>query len=253
MRVTIEPLDVEHDLALVHAWVAHPRSAFWQMQGASLAEVATEYRMIADDPHHDAWLGRVDGTPAFLAETYDPFHSELAEVAELRAGDLGMHVLVAPTDQPVHGFTRTVFGAVLDHCLRDPSVRRVVVEPDARNDRIRTLNREFGFRELRTITLPTKEAMLSVLDRDPVEHLTPDLLARAQRHLVTKAISEFAHERLLTPVGDGERWRLDSPAGDVTYTFSATRLALDHWAVDAASVERSVKDEPEPLDAQAFV
>lgn len=256
MRVTIEPLDVERDLALVHAWVTHPRSAFWQMQGASLADVAAEYRMIAEDPHHHAWLGRVDGSPAFLAETYDPFHSELSELPELRPGDLGMHVLVAPTDHPVHGFTRTVFGAVLEHCFTDPSVRRVVVEPDARNERVRALNREFGFRELHTITLPTKEAMLSALDRDAagsVDHLAPDLLERAQRHLVTKAISEYAHERLLAPVADGDRWRLDSPAGDVTYTFVATRLALDHWAVDATSLVRTVKDEPAPLDAQAFV
>ncbi|WP_296602767.1 GNAT family N-acetyltransferase, partial [Nocardioides sp.] len=177
MRVTIEPLDIERDLALVHAWVTHPRSAFWQMQDAGLADVAAEYRMIADDPHHHAWLGRVEGVPAFLAETYDPFHSKLAQLPELRPGDLGMHVLVAPSDRPVHGFTRTVFAAVLDHCFADPSVRRVVVEPDARNDRIRALNREFGFRELRAITLPTKEAMLSLRDRDPVDHLSPDLLA----------------------------------------------------------------------------
>lgn len=253
MMVTIEPLDIEQNLGLVHAWVTHPRSAFWQMQGASLADVAAEYRMIAEDPHHHAWLGRVDGAPAFLAETYDPFRSELADLPELRPGDLGMHVLVAPTDRPVHGFTRVVFGAVLDHCFADPATRRVVVEPDARNDRIRALNREFGFRELRTITLPTKEAMLSVRDRGPVDHLSPDLLARAQRHLVAKAISEFSHERLLTPVADGDRWRLDSPAGDVTYSFVAARLALDHWAVDASSVSRLVKDEPAPLDAQAFV
>ena len=72
MRVTIEPLDIERDLALVHAWVTHPRSVFWQMPDASLADVAAEYRMIAEDPHHHAWLGRVDGVPAFLAETYDP-------------------------------------------------------------------------------------------------------------------------------------------------------------------------------------
>ena len=49
----------------------------------------------------------------------------------------------------MHGFTRAVFGAVLDHCFADPGVRRVVVEPDARNEPIRALNRAFGFREAR--------------------------------------------------------------------------------------------------------
>lgn len=265
MRLTLEPLDLDRDLATVHAWVTHPRSVFWQMQDASLEDVATEYRLIEEHPHHDAWLGRVDGAPAFLAETYDPAHSDLAGLPELRPGDVGMHVLVAPSDTPVHGFTRAVFRAVLDHCLADRTVRRVVVEPDARNERIRALNREFGFRELRTITLPTKEATLSALERDHLtpdhrtpdhltpDHLTPDHLARAQRHLVTKAISELSHERLLQPVPDGDRWLLTTPAGDTTYTFAAQRLALDHWAVDPASVTRTVKDEPADLDVQAFV
>ncbi len=95
---------------------------------------------------------------------------------------------------------------MLDHCFADPGVRRVVVEPDVRNERIRALNAAFGFRELRTITLPTKEAALSVLDRATTSaHLTPDNLARAQRHLVTKAIAEYAHERLLAPEPDGDR------------------------------------------------
>lgn len=250
MRTTIEPLDLDQHLALLHAWVTHPRSEFWQMQGATPADVEREYRLVEDSPHHHAWLGRVDGVPAFLAETYDPFHSELADLPELRPGDLGMHVLVAPTDRPVPGFTRTVFRAVLDHCFADPAVRRVVVEPDARNDKIRALNRAFGFREVRTVRLSTKEAMLSVRHRD---HLTPENLERAQRHLVAKAIAEFSHERLLAPVADGDRWVLTTPAGDTTYSFRATRLALDHWAVEPASLERTVKDQPAPLDAQELV
>lgn len=249
-RFTLEPLDLDRDAALLHRWVTHPRSVYWQMQDASLADIEREYRLIEESPHHHAWLGRADGVPAFLAETYDPAHSELADLPELRDGDLGMHVLVAPTDSPVHGFTRAVFGAVLEHCFADPAVRRVVVEPDARNERIRALNRAFGFRELRTITLPTKEATLSVRERD---HLTPENLAVAQRHLVAKAIAEFAHERLLSPVAAGDRWVLTTPTGDTTYTFAAQRLALDHWAVDESTLTRVVKDEPAALDVQDFV
>ena len=89
MRPTLEPLDLDRDLALLHAWVTHPRSAFWMMQGASRDDVAHEYRLIVDNPHHDAWLGRVDGVPVFLAETYDPRHVELAGAARPAAGRPG--------------------------------------------------------------------------------------------------------------------------------------------------------------------
>jgi RimJ/RimL family protein N-acetyltransferase len=152
-RVTLEPVDVERDAGLLHRWVTHPRSVFWQMTDASVADVA---------------LGRVDGAPAFLAETYDPARSELVGLTglpELREGDLGMHVLVAPTDRPVPGFTRRVLGAVMDHCFADPAVARVVVEPDVRNARIARLNAEAGFTVARVVALPGKDAALSFCTR----------------------------------------------------------------------------------------
>lgn len=163
--MTLEPLLLPRDLGRLHAWVTHPKAVYWEMQEATVQDVSTEYARIADDPHHDAWLGRVDGEPAFLAETYDPHYSELAGLPELRPGDLGMHVLVAPTDAPVPGFTRVVFRAVMDHCFSDPAVRRVVVEPDVRNERIALLNKAAGFEVVRTVRLRTKEAALSFCTR----------------------------------------------------------------------------------------
>ena len=62
-ELTIEPPRPARDLALLHAWVTHPRSVFWGMQGATLEDVHTEYARIADDPHHHALLGRADGEP----------------------------------------------------------------------------------------------------------------------------------------------------------------------------------------------
>ncbi|TNM38610.1 GNAT family N-acetyltransferase [Nocardioides albidus] len=258
MDITIEPLDVERDLDLLHAWVTHPRSVYWMMQDATRDDVREEYAGIVANPHHDAWLGRVDGAPRFLAETYDPAHSPLAGLPELGEGDLGMHVLVAPPAGPsVRGLTTAVFDAVMAHCFADPSVRRVVVEPDARNEPIRAKNVAAGFVELREIPLPGKTAMLSVCTRAAfeaarsAEHLTPALMDRAQRHLVAKALGEFAHERLITPAPDGEGFRV--VAGSSAYSFAARRHPLDHWVVDPASIERLRAGVPADPDAQELI
>jgi hypothetical protein len=165
VRLTLEPLDPTRDLAPLHAWVTHPRSVFWGMQDATLAQVHDEYARIADDPHHDALLGRADGEPAFLMERYDPARSPLAGLPELRPGDVGMHVLVAPTDTPVHGFTSAVVRRVMEECFADPTARRVVVEPDARNDKIAVLNAAVGFVVAREVELPDKTAALSFCSR----------------------------------------------------------------------------------------
>ncbi|MCW2841369.1 MAG: family N-acetyltransferase [Aeromicrobium sp.] len=267
-RITIEPVDVDRDGELVHTWITHPRSVFWDMPDASVQDVRDAYASIAADPHHDAWLGRVDGVAAFLAETYDPEHSELAGRYDWRPGDIGMHVLVAPTDRPRSGFTSAVFRTVIELCLDDPRRHRVVVEPDERNEKIRALNAAAGFEVVGPVRLAGKTAALSVCPREAFErsalcrndhsgagavaHLTPEAMRRAHRHLVAKAIGEFAHERLIDPRPVGVDYEITSPDG-VRYRFHAHRYELEHWVVGPWSITCVVDGEDREIDALAFV
>lgn len=94
-------------------------------------------------------------------------------------------------------------------------------------------------------------------------HLTPALWQRATRHVVRKALAEFAHERLLTPKPEGpppdgaapaaRTWTVTSDDGATTYAFTAERLALDHWQIDAGSLTRRRRGRELPLDALEFV
>lgn len=91
-----------------------------------------------------------------------------------------------------------------------------------------------------------------------VEHLTPERWAAANRHLVAKAIAEFAHEKLVEPrlverEGEWARYALDNGDPNFEYGFRARRLVLDHWLIDEASLEKRVVGRPVELDAQAFI
>jgi len=243
--VKLVPLNLDLDLDLLHAWVTHPRSHFWGLQGANHDRVREEYARIAANPHHHAWLGSDDdGTPLFLAETYDPAHSELAGHYPVRPGDLGMHVLVAPPTTPRSGVTSAVMRAVLDFCFADPRVDRVVVEPDVRNEAIARKNAEVGFVEEGRITLPGKVARLSFCTRSGYEmstpHLSPAAIEYAHRRLIAKALAEFSHERLIVPVAEKGGYR----CGELT--FHARRYAMEHWVVDPDSLRG-------PLDALDFI
>ncbi|ALU93971.1 acetyltransferase [Streptomyces globisporus C-1027] len=169
---TVRPLDPAVDAELVHGWVTHPKAAFWLMGDASLADVEREYRSIAAHPHHEAFIGLHDGEPAFLIERYDPTEVELKGLYEAEPGDAGMHFLVAPTDTPVHGFTRAVITAVMAFLFADPSVHRVVVEPDVTNSAVQALNKAVGFEVLREIAKPEKDALLSACTREQFEAAT---------------------------------------------------------------------------------
>ncbi|MEV5355577.1 GNAT family N-acetyltransferase [Streptomyces sp. NPDC086081] len=165
MTFTFRPLDPLKDAELLHAWVTHPKAAFWMMQDARLEDVERAYMEIAADEHHHAEIGLQDGVPAFLMEKYDPAHRELVGLYEPLPGDIGMHFLTPPTDTPVRGFTRSVITAVMEHLFEDPAVERVVVEPDVDNKAVHALNEAVGFVPEREIQKPEKRALLSFCTR----------------------------------------------------------------------------------------
>ncbi|GAA3161957.1 MULTISPECIES: GNAT family N-acetyltransferase [Streptomyces] len=162
---TVRPVDPLHDAELLHRWVTDPKAAFWMMQDARLQDVEREYMRIAAHEHHHAYLGLHDGEPAFLMEKYDPRYVELVGLYEPEPGDVGMHFLVAPTDRPIHGFTRAVITAVMEELFADPGTRRVVVEPDVSNKAVHALNEAVGFEAVREIDKPEKRALLSFCTR----------------------------------------------------------------------------------------
>ncbi|MEU9195800.1 GNAT family N-acetyltransferase [Streptomyces hundungensis] len=164
--LTFRPLDPLRDAELVHSWVTHPKAAFWLMGDAKLQDVEREYMAITAHPHHHALIGLHEGEPAFLMEHYDPRHVELVGLYEPLPGDVGMHFLVAPTEAPLHGFTRAVITAVMEELFSDPANERVVVEPDVDNKAVHALNEAVGFEIAGRIAKPEKDAYLSFCTRE---------------------------------------------------------------------------------------
>ena len=283
--VTLEPFEAQPHAVPLRRWLSHPASSWWGMGGLSTEEVRRHLATVEADPHQRSWLGRVDGEPLFYVETYDPTRVLLVDVPEVRPGDVGMHLLVAPpVERRVHGLTSAVMAAVTRFVLDELGAARVVVEPDVRNAAVAAKNDEAGFRVLREVELPGKRASLAVLTPDDraAAHLAPEPMAVAHRHLVAKALAEFSHERLLAPVpvpGSDDAYEVhlealpahdaaagDAAAGDaaagavaaavpapVVYRFRARRMALEHWAIDEQSIARTVDGLAAPLDVLELV
>ncbi|MFF5444536.1 GNAT family N-acetyltransferase [Streptomyces sp. NPDC012888] len=169
---SVRPLDPLAEAELLHAWVTHPKASFWLMQDLSLEEVTQEYERIVAHEHHDAYLGYHNGEPAFLMEKYDPRELELVGLYDPEPGDVGMHFLVAPTEQPLSGFTRAVITTVMAALFDDPATRRVVVEPDVGNKAVHALNEAVGFVASHPVQKPEKEALLSFCTRAQFEAAT---------------------------------------------------------------------------------
>ncbi|GAB2678034.1 GNAT family N-acetyltransferase [Kribbella swartbergensis] len=168
--VRIAEADPDRDLDLVHGWVTAERAGFWGMAHLSRDEIAGIYRFLDSVPTHHVYLVHLDDVPIALLQTYDPQADPVGTAYDVRAGDLGLHLLVAPGD-PRPNFT----GKLLDVIVRFVFVHlghpRVVVDPDVRNDRAIDRFHRAGFTAGPEVkfTLPDgtiKTAQLAFLTRE---------------------------------------------------------------------------------------
>ncbi|WP_022949140.1 GNAT family N-acetyltransferase [Methylohalobius crimeensis] len=277
-RFWLRPLQIPDDIPRVQSWVSREYAKYWGMVGYSVSEVEQAYLETCE--HADVFLGFFDDEPAFLVEAYPPENDPVGEHYEVLAGDRGMHILVAPAERRIPNFTWTVFTVVMDFIFSDPTVKRVVVEPDVRNDKIHALNKRAGFEYQKIIPMPDKSAYLAFCTRAQYQaarsadrgnlpgllgaspdgvtkHLQPNRWSRINRLHLRKAISEFAHELLIEPElietqGDWKSYRLPADRPGTEYRFRAQLLSLDHWHIDSDSIEKLVDGHSAPLDSLSF-
>lgn len=272
----------ETDAPEIHRWLVQPYARYWGMLDASVADVAASYGRLNAMPGRAAFLGLCNGAPCFLMERYDPADDPVGGCYRVQSGDVGMHLLIAPPQTPMHGFSLAVMRTVMEYLFSEITTDRVVVEPDWRNHRIHALNRRVGFVHERLIRIGAKTACLAFCRREQYAAAvrwrlecsatvasgdvkfavrTPEAgcWEAVNRALVRKALAEFAHERILEPIrigsagGDWSLYDLEAPGGETRYRFCARLLPLDHWDVDPRSIARQTRGAPQALDAAAFV
>lgn len=130
----VRPVDAARDAGVLHSWVSQERAAFWGMGDCSEARVAEIYAWMTEQEHLDALLVHIDDVPVGVLQTYDPFVDEIGDFYDRREGDLGIHLLLSD-DVTRRGRTGALVGFLLAELFGRPGVERLVLEPDARNER----------------------------------------------------------------------------------------------------------------------
>ncbi|MFE6408999.1 GNAT family N-acetyltransferase [Streptomyces sp. NPDC057837] len=176
--VRVLPLDAEADAGVIHRWVSEERAAFWGMTGLTERQVAEIYAHMATLTTHHAFLVVREGEPVALLQTYEPEADRVGECYDVRPGDIGVHLLLAPAGpgggRP--GWTARLVAVVAAYVLLGLDRRRVVVDPDVRNEKAVARFLRQGFTagpvvvlpevDLPDVYLPEKKAQLAFLDRE---------------------------------------------------------------------------------------
>ncbi|WGL97992.1 GNAT family N-acetyltransferase [Arsenophonus sp. aPb] len=278
---SIRPLDLNEDITIISQWVNRNYAHYWGMQNYTSQQVKNFYQDLLNRQPNSVFTGSYQGKIVFLLECYWAQDDVISQHYSAEPGDMGMHILVAPPEEKINQFTWGVFQTIIAFIFHNPAVKRIVVEPDIRNTKIHRLNIKAGFVYEKTVQLANKMAGLAFCTREQhqmalqsaplikfsqpdnsfVHHLYPQVWQKVHRLQVRKAISEFAHECLLSPKQLTEKidrdgyhyYRLDNDEYGVQYYFRARRLALDHWLIDADSLQKMHTENWAELDFIRFI
>ncbi|BAV05325.1 Protein N-acetyltransferase, RimJ/RimL family [Filimonas lacunae] len=163
---SFRPLQIEQDIPLIHDWVNRDYAKYWQMQQTTPEQVKASYMAITQAPHSNAYMGFYNNQPAFLWESYHVMKDPIAGYYDAQEGDYGLHLLVAPVETPIHGFTYHILCTIMDYMLQNSQVKRLIVEPDVCNDKMHVLTRRVGFEYHQAVQLPQKQAYLAFCTRE---------------------------------------------------------------------------------------
>ncbi|QGV81278.1 GNAT family N-acetyltransferase [Streptomyces ficellus] len=150
--VRVVRVDPARDAELLHGWVSEERARFWGMRGAGPDDVREIYAHLDSLTTHHAFLAYHDGEPAALFQTYEPAADRVGECYDVREGDIGVHLLMAPADTPVPGFSRHMVSVLVSFALTGHE--RVLAEPDAANAKAIALLERSGFERGPEVVLP---------------------------------------------------------------------------------------------------
>lgn len=286
--ITIRPFQVKKDSAFLQKWVTQEYAVFWGMQNATVKEVEEEYSQLIAPEHYNVFVGMFNNKPAFIVERYDPQLDIINGFFKAKTADCGVHIIIAPpkiTKTP--NFTWFMFRSIMDFVFTNPTINRIVVEPDIRNKKMFALCQRIGFQLGNVIELPNKTAQLAFLTKtnyqqkiqsfsplkrsamntldnvvspqQSTQHIQPKVWQKANLLLVKKALCEFSHELLIQPaiiqeLDSGYKlYKVDADDTEIQYEFKAKPMALNHLMIDENSIRKYIKEIEEEIDAITFI
>lgn len=173
-HVGFRPVRLEADLGRLHAWLNSDHVLpYWQLDDP-LPVFRKKLAEKLADGHLTPYLGCLDHTPMSYWERYWAADDVIADYYDADPADQGIHLLIGPPEYLGEGYAEPLLRAMTAFQFRHPETRRVVTEPDVRNDVVIHVFEACGFEPVREISMDEKEALLMVCERERFER---DVLA----------------------------------------------------------------------------
>lgn len=163
--IRIRSLDPKKDLNILHQWVnATYAKSFWQLEG-DIENLRSVYQSVLRNPDSHSFIGLLDEQLVCQMDCYRVEADELGKHIRCGYDDAGMHLLMAPLEQPVPGLSRKLMEVFMRYYFSFDQAQSLYAEPDIYNHKACRLLDKCGFGFVRNVMLTSKAASLYLMTR----------------------------------------------------------------------------------------
>jgi len=148
----------EKHLQLFKSWMHQPRVAFFWEQKWCISALR---QYIDNLKFNQPYILYLNKQPAVYVEVYDVIQDELYNYYDAEQYDLGLHIVVG--SQAFRGafyFDFWLSQLILTLFQKYPKAKRIVLEPRIDNTNMHHRLKSFGFKHMKQVKLPHKEAII---------------------------------------------------------------------------------------------
>ncbi|WP_270182211.1 GNAT family N-acetyltransferase [Alkalihalobacillus sp. CinArs1] len=169
--ISFQRVEFDRDVELLHKWMnedhVHP---FWNLN-VSFESYKDHLKKALADSHHSLYLGLYGGKPISYWEVYWVKGDVTEGTYENEPFDQGVHLLIGEKDHLGRGFALPLLREMVKKQFKEKQTKRVIAEPDIRNEKMIHVFKQCGFEPAYPINLPDKTGLLMFCERERFERM----------------------------------------------------------------------------------
>ncbi|MFQ3544911.1 GNAT family N-acetyltransferase [Halobacillus rhizosphaerae] len=159
----------DEDLELIHKWMNEDYvSPFWNLN-LPIDSFKSHLEKALTDSHQSLYLGMIDGKVMSYWECYWVYGDVVEGTYSNAAYDQGVHLLIGEKAFLGKGYSLSLLRAMVRFQFQVRQTKKIIAEPDVRNEKMIHVFKKCGFKPVKQIDLPDKQGLLMFCNRHDFE------------------------------------------------------------------------------------
>jgi acetyl CoA:N6-hydroxylysine acetyl transferase len=169
--IKFREVKMQKDLNRLHEWMNNEHVIpYWKLN-ISLDLYKEHLENALNDNHQKLYIGYIKETPMSYWERYWVNGDIIRDYYKYDKWDQGIHLLIGPKEFISKGYSVPLLLEMLRLQFTEKKTKKIVAEPDIRNEKMIHVFKKCGFQPVKNIILPDKEALLMFCERNRFERI----------------------------------------------------------------------------------